>query len=64
MPPAPAGGLLVSGATVCLRKPHACGGVEWTITRTGADIGLQCGTCGRRIMLPRDELQRRLRPSA
>jgi hypothetical protein len=43
-----------------MRKPHACGGNEWRITRTGADIGVECGQCGRRVVLSREEFQRRL----
>ena len=46
---------------VRLRKPHPCGGYEWTVVRLGADIGLVCTTCGRRVLLPRRELERRLR---
>ena len=60
---APAASALVVGAAVRLRKPHACGGLQWTVTRTGADVGLQCETCGRRILLPRDEFLRRVRIS-
>jgi hypothetical protein len=43
-----------------LRKPHACGGYEWQVVRVGADIGLKCLTCGRRVLLPRSEVQRRM----
>ena len=46
---------------VRLRKPHPCGGYEWTITRLGADIGLECNTCHHRVMLTRRELARRLK---
>lgn len=49
------------GDRVVLRKPHACGGFEWTVTRTGADVGLQCATCGRRVMLERETFERRAR---
>jgi len=42
-----------------MRKPHPCGGYEWKVTRLGADIGLECGTCGHRVMLTRRELARR-----
>ena len=45
---------------VRLRKPHPCGGRDWLVVRTGADIGLKCLTCGRRVMLPRSEFERRL----
>lgn len=46
---------------VRLRKPHPCGGFEWKIVRLGADIGLQCLVCGRRVLLPRRTLARRLK---
>lgn len=46
---------------VRLRKPHPCGGYEWVVVRLGADIGLRCTTCGRRVLLPRRELAKRLR---
>lgn len=47
--------------TVRLRKPHPCGSYEWTVTRLGADIGLECRGCGRRVLLTRRELARRLK---
>ncbi len=45
---------------VRLRRPHACGGNEWTITRLGADIRLRCNQCGHRILLPRTQLAHRI----
>lgn len=47
--------------TVRLRKPHPCGSYDWTIVRLGADIGLECVTCKRRVMLTRRELTRRIK---
>lgn len=47
------------GDRVNLAKPHPCGGREWQVTRLGADIGLRCAGCGRRVMLERRELERR-----
>ena len=44
---------------VRMRKPHPCGSFEWMVTRLGADIGLECKGCGRRVMLTRRELARR-----
>jgi hypothetical protein len=44
-----------------LRKPHPCGGYEWTVVRLGADIGLECRTCSRRVLLTRRELGRRMK---
>ena len=45
--------------TVLMRKPHPCGSSEWKVTRIGADIGLECLGCQRRVMLTRRELMRR-----
>ncbi len=45
--------------TVRMRKLHPCGSSEWKVTRLGADIGLACLGCGRRVMLTRRELMRR-----
>jgi hypothetical protein len=48
-------------AVLRLRKPHPCGSYEWKVVRLGADIGLECLNCRRRILLPRRELARRLK---
>jgi len=49
------------GNRVKLSKPHPCGSYEWLVTRTGADIGLECTGCGRRVMLERRDLERRFK---
>jgi hypothetical protein len=46
---------------VRMRKPHPCGSYKWKVTRLGADIGLECLGCGRRVMLSRRKLARRLK---
>lgn len=46
---------------VRLRKPHPCGSVDWTVVRLGADIGLRCHGCGRRVLLPRRVLEKRMK---
>jgi len=46
---------------VRLRKPHPCGSYDWIVVRIGADIGLRCLTCGRRVLLPRRTLENRLK---
>jgi|GEM_PF-277071 len=46
------------GDIVRLRKAHACGGWEWEVVRTGADIGIVCLTCKRRLLMPRDQFRR------
>ena len=49
------------GDVVKLKKPHPCGANEWEIVRVGADIGLKCRGCDRRVMLVRSEFDRRFR---
>ncbi|MGE0058019.1 MAG: DUF951 domain-containing protein [Dehalococcoidia bacterium] len=46
---------------VRLRKPHPCGGYDWQVTRLGADIGLRCLTCDRRVLLDRATLEKRMK---
>jgi len=46
---------------VRLKKSHPCGSFLWKVVRLGADIGLVCMTCGRRIMISRRELAKRLK---
>ena len=46
---------------VKLRKVHPCGGYEWRVMRLGADIGLRCLTCGRRVLLDRRTLEKRMK---
>ncbi len=47
------------GDRIRLRKPHPCGSYDWLVVRLGADIGLRCEKCGRRVLLPRAEVERR-----
>lgn len=49
------------GDTAHMRKMHPCGNHDWEVTRVGADIGLKCLKCGRRIMLSREEFERGLK---
>lgn len=47
------------GDRLRLRKQHPCGNYDWEVVRLGADIGLRCERCGRRVLLPRSEVERR-----
>ncbi len=49
------------GDRIQLRKQHPCGGDVWTVVRTGADIGLLCNTCGRKVLLERHVLRKRVK---
>jgi hypothetical protein len=49
------------GDVVRLKKVHPCGGYDWQVVRLGADIGLKCLKCNRRILLERNTFQRRVK---
>ncbi len=46
---------------VRLRKKHPCGSDEWRVVRVGADIGIQCLKCERRVLLPRRIFEKRVK---
>jgi len=49
------------GDVVRLRKLHPCGGYEWEVVRLGADIGVRCRTCGRRVLLERRTFEKQVK---
>ena len=49
------------GDIVQMRKPHPCGGDTWRVVRLGAEIGIRCQTCQRKVMLPRSTFERRVK---
>lgn len=46
------------GDIVQMRKTHPCGSDRWRVYRVGADIGIRCLGCDRRVMLPRRKFER------
>lgn len=49
------------GDVLRLKKTHPCGNNLWEVVRLGADIGIQCRKCGRRVLLQRSYLERKIR---
>ena len=49
------------GTKVIMKKQHPCGTNLWKIVRLGADIKIKCVNCGRIIMLPRIEFNKKLK---
>ena len=49
------------GDVVRLKKKHPCGSDQWQVVRLGADIGIRCQGCQRRVLLQRSILERRIR---
>ena len=46
---------------VVMQKKHPCGGYEWQILRTGADIKIKCLTCGHIVMLDYGTFMKRMK---
>ena len=49
------------GDVLRLKKTHPCGNNLWEVVRLGADIGIRCRKCERRVLLQRSYLERRIR---
>jgi len=49
------------GSIVVMKKQHPCGTNEWEITRLGMDIKIKCIACGRTVMIPRIEFNKKLK---
>ena len=49
------------GSIVIMKKPHPCGANKWEIVRVGTDIKIKCIECGRMIMLPRIDFNKKLK---
>lgn len=43
------------GGIITSKKTHACGGNEWQVMRTGADVKIKCVKCGRVVFVSVDE---------
>ncbi|HCF49634.1 MAG TPA: DUF951 domain-containing protein [Syntrophomonas sp.] len=48
------------GDVVRMKKKHPCGSFNWEVTRMGADIKIKCVGCGRLVMIPRMEFEKRM----
>lgn len=49
------------GTKVIMKKQHPCGANLWTIERIGVDIKIKCNNCGRTIMIPRIDFNKKLK---
>lgn len=49
------------GNVVEMKKEHPCGANEWEIIRLGADIKIKCVNCGRVVMIPRIEFNKKVK---
>lgn len=46
---------------VVLKKEHPCGCNRFKVTRIGVDIKISCLNCGRVVMLPRIEFNKKIK---
>ena len=49
------------GETYRMRRKHPCGNFTFRVYRVGADIGIECLGCGRRVMLEREKFESRMK---
>ncbi|MDY3196728.1 MAG: DUF951 domain-containing protein [Paracholeplasma sp.] len=50
------------GDKITTKKKHVCGSNTWVIIRTGADIKIKCAGCAREVMIPKYELDKKVKP--
>lgn len=49
------------GMIIHTKKPHVCGSDAWTVIRTGADIKIKCNGCAREVMIPKFDLDKKIK---
>ena len=49
------------GTKLIMKKQHPCGTNLWEIIRLGADIKIKCTGCGRNVMIPRIEFEKKIK---
>ena len=49
------------GSLLILKKGHPCGENLWEVVKLGADIRLKCTKCGRIVIIPRIELNKKIK---
>ncbi|MFW6007189.1 MAG: DUF951 domain-containing protein [Bacillota bacterium] len=49
------------GDLVKFKKPHPCGDNKWKVIRIGMDFKVKCCGCGRIVMMPRREFEKKVK---
>ena len=49
------------GSLVILKKGHPCGENLWEVVKLGADIRIKCTKCGRLVIIPRIEFNKKIK---
>ena len=50
-----------AGDRVELKKPHPCGNKVFTVLRVGMDFKIRCESCGREVMVPRNQIEKNIK---
>ena len=51
----------IVGTIVEMKKGHPCGANKWEVVRLGADIKIKCINCGRVVMIPRIDFNKKIK---
>ena len=46
---------------ITTKKKHVCGNDKWKIIRVGADMKIECINCKRIVLIPRVELEKKIK---
>ena len=49
------------GSKVVLKKGHPCGENLWEVIKLGADIRIKCTKCGRIVIIPRIDFNKKIK---
>ena len=49
------------GSLVIMKKGHPCGENKWEVIKLGADIRIKCTKCGRIVIIPRVEFNKKIK---
>ena len=49
------------GDVLVMKKPHPCGGNQFTVGRVGMDFRIRCNGCGHEVMAPRAKVEKNIR---
>ena len=49
------------GTIVVMKKGHPCGENLWKVVRLGVDIKIECQKCGRVVMIPRIDFEKKIK---
>lgn len=50
-----------AGDTLIMKKTHPCGGNEFKVARSGSDVRIVCGKCGRDVTVERIKLEKNIK---